>query len=264
VADLARLYAKKEFSLKVSIHNRADEVRRANQRNSSLSIKDITDREFPIDEDLLKDVGYRGVPSTMESLNESVSLLHRLLRAAKAQDWNSQSALLHDVGALYGQHLQGCGKSIDALLRQLTGAPAAPGGTSPDEIGRPVGEGNDAPGDQELSTAQAEDLCEQLIRQLCEEIFRVETESYNYGLKQSEILQDGSFSDSLPGSVNWGRAILQEAILDREIERKVRLMVRLKWLERWGHVSLQSGGGAQPIEEAELRMADPNELGVES
>jgi len=274
VADLAKLYAKKELLHKVIIHTRVDEKRRGEARLSGITEKEISDSDEPIDEDLLKQGGYRGVPACVASLTESTSLLHQLARVAERREWDSD--LTGILRLLYGEKPQGCGKTIASLFRRLAesdgaddpnrrsqSAATAPEGEEQEHAGAP-GFGPASAGGEEdgLSPEEREQAGQALFLLINEEIFRVETEAWNYGRRRGEELRNQSASDWLPGGVNWGRANLQEAAIDKEIERKVKLLVRLKWLERWGYASYRSRGGAQPIEDAEWRLEEPNEIRV--
>lgn len=266
VADLAKLYAKKELLHQVLIHTRVHEKRQGEALLAGITDKEIADSDDPIDEELLKQVGYLGVPTCMVSLNESISLLNRLARAAESGECGS--ALKSTFRLLYGERPQGFGKTMKTLIGRLAESDGVDDGRPLEEGSQDQGQGDglspesdqeEGGEEQALSPEQQEQARKDLVVLIKQEVFRTETEAWNYGQNKGEILRDRSASEWLPGSVNWGRANLQEAAIDREIERKVKLLVRLKWLERWGEPSFQSRGGAQPMEDAEWRLEEPDE-----
>jgi len=201
VADIARLYLKKSLLERVIRVARLQEKTHDETAMQNIALAPERD-EAPIGEDELRQLGYRRVAPSRTAFNECSSRLAELQARVERQDWSGD---LDEIFIpLYGTHRIGIGKSIfdifSALANNVGGA-----GTAINEAAR----------DMLIFLLNSE-----------EETVLHEKEAF-LGEKREEFMM-GLGSEWLPGTSSWGLMLDQEAKIDRQIEAKSRLLLRLQ------------------------------------
>jgi hypothetical protein len=158
--------------------------------------------EVPIEEDELMELGYRRVAPSRTAFSECRRLLNELRARVEREDWSGDMEEIFTP--LYGENPTGLGKSIIDIFNALA---ETAGGTGPHA--------------NEAACATLKLLID------CEVNTVLEEEESFLNEKQEEFMM-GLGSDWLPGTINWGLLLDQEAKIDRLIESKSRLLLRLQ------------------------------------
>jgi len=196
VADLARLYADKELL------RQAVRARRLDQMKSQ------AEREGPIDKIKLEDFGYRGVAPCAAAFAESQKLLNHLAERLENRQWNADEDLNQTIQLLYGKRPQESGRRFLGQFEILAGL-------------RPESDKNPIEGCIREIGAEIAEMKAQVLAE----------ESEYRQLKEKELM-DAEDSQCVPGTRGWGMVMKQEARVDRMIDGKVKLLVRLRH-QRW-------------------------------
>jgi len=217
VADMARLYADKAQMRKVLRATRLSELR---EQEAAIERVDLAlSHEDAISAIDLRKLGYRGMKPCQTALDESHRLLTSLFERNTARAWGedpssaSGQALSETFALLYGERPHGVGRMIIDLFGLLAEHP----------------ERADVPLD-DPRTGLTGTLRLQLATCIERERMAVMFEERHHQMQKAEEAAGDFGSAWLPGSENWGKAQMQEARLDRMIEGKVKLLIRLKRL----------------------------------
>jgi len=258
VADLARLYADKAQMRKVLRATRLGELR---EQETAIERTDLAlSHEEAIDESELRDLGYRGMKPSQAALDESQRLLTSLFERNVARLWGEGQ---EDAGgdtrlSIAGEApmlgapsraTNGLGESLSETFELLYGA-------RPHGVGRMIidlfgllaehPEKADVPLD-DPEHGLTGTLRLQLATCIERERMAVMFEERHYQMQKAEEAAGDFGSEWLPGSENWGRAQMQDARMDRLIESKVKLLIRLKRLRH--SLPEEFDGDLGPIDE---------------
>jgi len=241
VADLARLYADKAQMRRVLRATRLGELR---EQETAIARTDLAlAHEEAIDEIELRNLGYRGMKPSQAALDESQRLLTSLFERNVARLWKdggeapmlgapsrattaSGQSLSETFELLYGAHPHGVGRMIIDLFGLLA--------EHPEKADVPL----DGPEHGLSGTLRL-----QLATCIERERMAVMFEERHYQTQKAEEAAGDFGSEWLPGSENWGRAQMQDARMDRLIESKVKLLIRLKRLRHSLPEEFQDGLG---------------------
>jgi hypothetical protein len=201
VADIARLYVKKALLERVIRAARLAEKTHDETAIQNPVIASERD-EVAIGEDELNELGYRRVAPSRTAFGECHRLLLELRLRVEREDWTGD--LEETFIPLYGANPGGLGKSIidifSAFASNVGGA----------------------------KTPINEAVCETLKSLIDDEINNVLAEKESFLNEKREEFMTGLGSEWLPGTVGWGLLLDQEAKIDRLIETKSRLLLRLQ------------------------------------
>ncbi|MHB8653580.1 MAG: hypothetical protein ACYDA9_06840 [Terriglobia bacterium] len=201
VADIARLYLKKSLLERVF---RAARLQEKTLNETAIQNPVIASErdEAPIDEDELNALGYRRVPPSQTAFSECRSLLNELRARVEREDWSGDPEEIFTP--LYGTHPTGLGKSIIDIFNAHA--------ETADRTG-----------------PHANEAARETLKLLIDcELNTVLEEKESFLNEKREEFMMGLGSDWLPGTVNWGLLLDQEAKIDRMIESKSRLLLRLQ------------------------------------
>jgi hypothetical protein len=201
VADIARLYLKKSLLERTIRATRLQERTHDETAVQNIALAPERD-EVPINEDELSKLGYRRVEPSRTAFSECRRLLNELRARVEREDWSGD--LEEIFTPLYGTHPTGLGKSIIDIFNAVAEAAARPG-----------------PHANEAACATLKLLL------TCEYDAVLDEKELFLSEKQEEFMM-GLGSDWLPGTINWGLLLDQEAKIDRLIESKSRLLLRLQ------------------------------------
>jgi len=248
VADLARLYADKANMRRVLRATRQGELR---DQEAAIERADLAlSHEDAISQIDLRELGYRGMKPCQTALDESQRLLTSLFERNARRAWAGD--LSETFALLYGERPHGVGRMIIDLFGLLAEHP----------------EKADVPLD-DSGTGLTGTLRLQLATCSERERMAVMFEERHYQMQKAEEAAGDFGSEWLPGSENLGKAQMQEARLDRMIDGKVRLLIRLKRLrhaqpEDFGDGLTLMDEEQPPAEECEGReQPDDGEQGFE-
>jgi len=205
VADLAKLYWRKTHLERTVVANRVGERRRVSE-TIQLHNLDENSSDDPLEPEIVEISGYRGLPDSGEAYEESMKLLNRLHRLVEDRDWTADVARITTL--LYGENLAPHGREILDLFAGL----ADPESEMTDE-------------DEQTAAAQLKNLVllekASVLRQ--QTIFR---------LRRREEMRGSLGSVWVPTTEKWDLIMAQDAHLDRMIESKIRLLIRLQGLRK--------------------------------
>lgn len=205
VADIARLYMKKSLLERVVRTARLQEKTHDETAIHNLALAPERD-EVPIDEDELNKLGYRRIKPSRTAFSECLRLLGEFRARVEREDWSGDLDEL--FSPLYGAHPTGIGNSIIDIFNALA---KTTGGAGP-----------------QMNSA-ARDTLKLLLD--CEVNAVMEEKESFLNEKREEFMADLG-SEWLPGTPNWGFMLSQEAMIDRQIETKSRLLLRLQSARR--------------------------------
>jgi len=201
VGDIARLYMKKSLLERVIRAARLQEKTRNETAIQNPVIASERD-EAPIGEDELNELGYRRVAPSLTAFRECRSLLEELRLRVEREDWSGD--LDEIFTPLYGENPGGAGTSIIDIFDAMAS-----------NAGR-------------AKTPINEAACETLKSLIDSEIKTVLEEKESFLNEKREEFMTGLGSDWLPGTPNWDFMLSQEGKIDRQIEAKSRLLLRLQ------------------------------------
>jgi len=219
VADLARLYVDKALLEKSA---RGILVEQADLEEA---------REAPINPQRLEAVGYFGI-ACQESFDQGQKLLQRLTEKVERQDWAIDDELIRIFRLLSGNPLLDWGKNMLRNFKNL--AAMKP------EIERP----GVIEGEKQFIVDQIAEMKWDLYKQEME---------YRSGKEAAAL--EAQKTQCLPGRRPWNIVQRQQARLDRMIDSKAKLLMRLK--KQW-----PVGGDKWP-EEDEPAKSEVQETAVE-
>jgi len=212
VADLAMLYFKKAALERTLRLKRFLEVQQLGAAmKAHLDGTDIDEK--PIDDFLLRQLGYRGVDPCRTAFAESQRLLDHLRDRVEQREWAGDVASI--MKALYGECRTVAAESISRLFRALA---AAQGQNGPD--------GNEA--GVEAEVAELAHLIEQERQNSI-----AEEKSYLRAQESVHNLRMGF--KWAPIHSNWGAVLEKDRMLDAAIDAKAKLLMRLQG--RYGYRS---------------------------
>ena len=205
VADIARLYLKKSL-----LERTMRAIRRKERRNDIAALNNCVlapeREEFPIDEDELAEKGYMRMEPSRTAFGECRRILNEM--SARVERRDLSDGLDELLALLYGANPTGIGKTIIDSFNILVETADAP-----------------EPKITELNWHA-------LRSHINNELSAVLIEKESFLNKKREEFLAGVGSEWLPGTVNWGLMLDQEAKIDRLIDRKSRLLLRLQSLRR--------------------------------
>ncbi|MGD0696447.1 MAG: hypothetical protein ABSB82_16620 [Terriglobia bacterium] len=209
VGDLARLYYDKAMMRKVVRATRLSDQR---EQETAIERVDLAlSHEDAISAADLRELGYRGMPPCQAAYDESRRLLDDLFTRNAARHWSGDQSETFKL--LYGERPHGVGRMIIDLFRLLAEHP----------------ERADAPLDDPAHNLTGT-LRLQLATCIEKERLAVMFEERHYQAQKAEEAVGEFGSAWLPGGDNWGKMQMQDARLDRMIDGKVKLLIRLKRL----------------------------------
>ena len=203
VADLAKLYWRKTHLERTVVANRMGERRQVIEA-IQLHNLDENSSDEPLEPGLVKLSGYRGIPESGEAYEESMKLLNRLHRLVEDFDWAADVGRITTL--LYGENLPPHGREIMDLFSGL----ADPESEMTDE-------------DEQTAAAQLKNL-------VLLEKASVLREQTVFRLRRREGMRGSLGSVWVPTTEKWDLIMAQDAHLDRMIESKIRLLIRLQGL----------------------------------
>ena len=201
VADLARLYTKKALIEKMLREARAEEFTQHWAANRNFELTTMSE-EMPINQATLAASGYRGVTPCPTAFSEGERLIEALTKRLKHRDWSGDLDAI--LIPLYGKHPTGMGKSIAGLFKYLAQT------TSQSD-----------PGNIERAYAALKLF------------LTVEYDAVFWQKQSHDSTKRAEFNQSMtaewtPGTTSWNVLLDQELKIDRQIERKARLLLRLQ------------------------------------
>jgi hypothetical protein len=222
VADVAKLYWKKTHLERTVVANRVSERRRVNE-TLTMHNADENSGDAPLDPVALSMGGYRSVPDSGEAYEESTHLLNRLLQWVEERDWTGDVAKITTL--LYGEELPPHGREILDLYGSLANTESE----MTDE-------------DERTAAAQLRNviMLEKASVLVAQTVFRV-------GRRDRVRLSLGSAW--VPTSPNWDLMVAQDAHLDRMIESKIRLLIRLQGPEKGGRRAAAALGSGRETDD---------------
>jgi hypothetical protein len=224
VADLAKLYWRKTHLERTVVANRVGERRRVNE-TIQLHNLDENSSDDPLEPGIVEISGYRGIPDSGEAYEESMKLLDRLHRLVEDRDWTADVARI--ITLLYGENTAPNGREILDIFAGL----ADPDSEMTDE-------------DEQTAAAQLKNLVllekASVLRQ--QTVFR---------LRRREEVRGALGSVWVPTTEKWDLMMAQDAHLDRMIESKTKLLIRLQGLRPAEPAS--PNGQTTEVQESEWR-----------
>jgi len=156
--------------------------------------------------------GYRGSLTCQTAFDETLKLLDQLQERVGRREWDDPTRAL--LTLLYGSLPEGRGMRIINYVKCFAKDPVLAAGAHSVQVPAQPGAG--------------EYVYDELKRLVSEEKECVAGEERIYQRQQKKRLTAGHGSRWLPTTSNWNVVLKQDASLDRQIESKAKLLMRLK------------------------------------
>jgi hypothetical protein len=203
VADLAKLFWKKAHLERTVLASRLVELARAEVEHQMHQL-DPYGTDEPTDASDVKMSGFRGITNSLEASAESLRLLDRFLDMVRHLDWTA------DINAiatpLYGRQVTPKGREILNLLSILAQA------------------------DTRRDPMEVDAYCAQLVKLIRDEQASVLMQQAHLRYARQAEFRETRGSQWVPTAALWGIALDHDAQLDRMIESKTKLLIRLQGL----------------------------------
>lgn len=192
VADIARLYGDKAL-LQKSV--RATRLEQADCEAQS---------DAPIDEEQLRLSGYLSFESRPGTLEPTLKLLNHLLERAEKRDFARDDDLNQTLALLGGSPLLPWCRGVQGSFEELTRR------------------------NPETEKLAFQSSLDSLVKSIAEMKKSAYNEELEYCRQRAEALAEEPDNRCIPGTRRWSIVLKQQARLDRMIEAKMRLLMRLK------------------------------------
>ncbi len=201
VADLARLYCRKAHLESAVIDSRLAEYRRVSASLQKYE-SDPAVSDPPIDTGQADYYGLRSILDSQNAFEDCLYYLDFLLEKVSRREWQ------YNVGSilekLYGKNMAPCGQEI----REYFGVLADP--------------------KSEITAAMEKELSEKLLKLISDDKASTEMQLTAFKNQRREEFISTLPSAWMPTSLRWNTVMVQEAMLDRMISWKIKILLRLQ------------------------------------
>ena len=241
VADLAKLFWKKTHLERTVFASRLVELARAEVEHKMHQL-DPDGPDEPTEASDVEISGFRGVTNSLEAFAESLRLLGRFLDVIRNLNWTADISAI--ATPLYGKRATPKGREILNLFSILAQA------------------------DTRREAMEVDAYCVQLVNLIRDEQASVLMQQAHLRYERRAEFRDSRGSHWVPTAGLWGIALAHDAQLDRLIEAKTKLLIRLQGLRPLKSDESADQSWSEPGQEEEEKTGPiedgPTTLGAES